>query len=178
MDTNAHPMTDENEDVWAVLADAFSSLDQAEEEVRLDVKEQFHFRAPQSDRFPQTPLHESKQYLAFEHAADELLNRRIDKPAFLERVSQLSQQQRQILHSLESPKVERRYAALSADENRLYHEIRRCFARLCEGADVMLSYKTTDDPETVRQGIGILAEAFVDLDLAQEEVVELGQSRG
>ncbi|MGE0487735.1 MAG: hypothetical protein AB7S38_00825 [Vulcanimicrobiota bacterium] len=171
-------MEDQNEDVWAVLADAFSSLDQVEDDVRLDVKEQFHFRAPQSDRFPQTPLHESKQYLAFEHAADELFNDRIDKPTFLERVGQLSQQQRRILHSLESPKVERRYAGLSADENRLYHEIRRCFGRLCEGAELMLSFRTTDNPEVVRQGIGVLAEAFVDLDLAQEEVVELGQRRG
>lgn len=175
-------MEDHSQDeVWDVLAQTFSSLNdlEFEDDVSLDVKEGFRFQPRRTDgRFAKTPLSESKVYVAFHQAARDLLDGRLDKAAFVDQVSQLADLQRKVLSSLESPKVEQRYAALSEDENRLYREIRRCFGQICAGADLMLTYRHTDNPDDVKQGLRVLAQAFVALDQAQEEVVELGQRHG
>lgn len=169
---------DKEEDVWGLLAETFKCLDQAEEEVSLDVKERFQFRPSQDPRFSKTPLQESKQYLAFQDAAQRLLDGQLDKPTFLLRVGPMATQQRRVLQSLEAPRVKQRYEGLSDDENRLYKEITGCFKALCQGADRMLAYEKSENVEDVREGLRMLGQAYIALDKAQDEVIALGQLHG
>ena len=161
------------DETWDLLADALGSLDQLEDDVSVDVKEKFQFRSKAKKELTKTPLQKSKQYLAFSEAAEELFDGHIDKAAYLSRVEPLSQQQRAILQTLSDPEVEKRYAGLSEDENRLYKEIRGCFTRLCQGADRMLAYRQSNEPDDVEEGLKLLDEAYLALDRAQDEVIAL-----
>lgn len=163
----------EEDETWGLLADALGSLDQLEDDVSVDVKEKFQFRSKPKAELTKTPLQKSKQYLAFSEAAEELVDGHIDKPTYLARVEPLVQQQRAILQTLSDPQVEKRYAGLSEDENRLYKEIRGCFTRLIHGGERMLAYGQSDELDDVEQGLKLLDEAYLALDRAQDEVIAL-----
>ena len=172
-----------DDDHWGLLAPALSSFDRSEDDdeddISLDVREGPTpvGRAEPSNQepIPKTPVHQGKRYLQMKALVDALLEGRINKVAFANRIRPVAQVQAQMVTAMDEPDIVKRFSSLPEEEYELFKGVRRCLAAVGVQLQKMASSHERDGGvEDVKASMEQISGIYVELHSLQDRIVEIG----
>lgn len=172
-----------DDDHWGMLASALSSFDRSveddEDDISLDVREgprQGSRVAPELEPIPQTPVHQGKRYLQMKALVDALLDGRINKLAFANRIRPVAQVQAQMVSAMDEPEIVKRFSSLPEEEYELFKGMRRCLAAVGVQLQRMAASHERAGLEDVKAAMQQISEIYLELHALQDRIVELGSN--
>ena len=170
-----------DDDHWGLLASALSSFDRSDEhdqdDISLDVREgppQGSRVTPELEPIPKTPVHQGKRYLQMKALVDALLEGRVNKLAFANRIRPVAQVQAQMVTAMDEPDIVNRFSSLPEEEYELFKGVRRCLAAVGVQLQKMSLSHEREGLEDVKAAMQQISDIYVELHALQDRIVELG----
>ncbi len=171
-----------DDDHWGLLASALSSFDRSEEvdedDISLDVREgpaRSGLVEPSDlPPVPNTPVHQGKRYLHMKALVDALIEGRINKLAFANRIRPVAQVQAQMVAAMDEPEIAKRFSGLPEEEYELFKGVRRCLAAVGVQLQKMSVSHETTGLEDVKAAMQQISDIYVELHALQDRIVEIG----
>lgn len=161
---------------WDLLSQALGSLDEldSDEELALDVSEQGG-GANQPERFAKVSLDQATNLLAVRSLAAGVKDATITVEVYRSKLKLMVRSLEEALKVIKSETVVNHLEELPPEQKVYFLQTSQLVEALVQGGHSMLRYPESKSVADIDQGLGIIEQAFLELDEIQDKAIDLGR---